>query len=382
MKKEEAIRSCLVGRSNGRLGKEVMNCMKKENGKRTWAGIVMALGVIGMSLFFVQMAVAANYTIAASAGANGTIAPSGNVGVPSGAKKVFTITPAAKFIIGTLLVDGAPVAPYKTYTFTNVTAAHTISVTFAPDADDDGFSNDQELNGITLADGTFVPGKNTINQATGQSYARADRLDPDSKDLFLFLVPAIPSKFPSNPYELLFQSGLPITIHVINPSQAASDRTVSPYPTGSAQKAVRVTESLDPGVKTPTDTTIIFGLSDRGVELDSVTIYTQRILNYLLTTCNNCSGLPCGTATSGCRDSFTNSFGQGLFDQYIKHTIAHEVGHAVQLTSTYNANYNGYHYASGTNVEMDQAIFYKSDQFLFNIGTAFTSADQQAVKLK
>jgi hypothetical protein len=75
-----------------------------------------------------------SYTITASAGANGTITPSGAVSVVGGTNKTFTITAAACYKIATVLVDGinnAAAVSSGTYTFTNVTAAHTISATFS-----------------------------------------------------------------------------------------------------------------------------------------------------------------------------------------------------------------------------------------------------------
>jgi hypothetical protein len=74
------------------------------------------------------------WTITASAGANGSIAPSGAVSVPNGADQTFTITPDTGYHVATLTVDGSPVTPPVTgYTFTNVTANHTIAASFAED---------------------------------------------------------------------------------------------------------------------------------------------------------------------------------------------------------------------------------------------------------
>jgi hypothetical protein len=72
-----------------------------------------------------------NYTITASAGAGGSISPSGAVTVPSGGNKTFTITPGACYHVAGVLVDNNPVGPVTNYTFTNVTSSHTISASFA-----------------------------------------------------------------------------------------------------------------------------------------------------------------------------------------------------------------------------------------------------------
>ncbi|RYD64392.1 MAG: hypothetical protein EOP83_09865, partial [Verrucomicrobiaceae bacterium] len=71
------------------------------------------------------------HTITASAGANGTISPSGAVSANQGVNTPFTITPEPGYHIVNVLVDGAPVGAVTNYTFSNVTANHTISASFA-----------------------------------------------------------------------------------------------------------------------------------------------------------------------------------------------------------------------------------------------------------
>ena len=71
------------------------------------------------------------HIINASSGANGSVSPSGSSNVNQGSDKSYTITPVAGYHVEDVLVDGASVGALTTYTFTNVTAAHTISVTFA-----------------------------------------------------------------------------------------------------------------------------------------------------------------------------------------------------------------------------------------------------------
>ena len=70
------------------------------------------------------------HTITATAGANGSISPSGNVEVVEGADQTFTITANDGYEIESLKVDGAAVSTAPSYTFTNVRAAHTIEATF------------------------------------------------------------------------------------------------------------------------------------------------------------------------------------------------------------------------------------------------------------
>ncbi|MCX6345090.1 MAG: hypothetical protein NT018_08445, partial [Armatimonadetes bacterium] len=71
------------------------------------------------------------YTITASAGAGGVISPSGAVSVIQGNNQTFTITPNAGYAILQVTVDSVNKGAITTYTFSNVTANHTISATFA-----------------------------------------------------------------------------------------------------------------------------------------------------------------------------------------------------------------------------------------------------------
>ncbi|WP_129689589.1 S8 family serine peptidase [Gottfriedia acidiceleris] len=72
------------------------------------------------------------YTIVASAEGNGTISPSGILSVDEGANQTFKITPdKGNYEVATFKVDGvAAQLTNNTYTFTNITKNHTISVTF------------------------------------------------------------------------------------------------------------------------------------------------------------------------------------------------------------------------------------------------------------
>lgn len=71
------------------------------------------------------------YTINASAGANGSITPSGAVSVNQGVNKPFTITPDEGYEIASVLVDGVSVGAVAEHTFLNVAANHSISASFA-----------------------------------------------------------------------------------------------------------------------------------------------------------------------------------------------------------------------------------------------------------
>jgi hypothetical protein len=72
-----------------------------------------------------------NHTITVTATNHGLVNPSGAVSVGDGNDQAFTITPDTNYEVDDVLVDGASVGPVLTYTFTNVTADHTLGVTFA-----------------------------------------------------------------------------------------------------------------------------------------------------------------------------------------------------------------------------------------------------------
>ena len=71
------------------------------------------------------------YTIAASAGANGSISPSGIVVVSYGMNRTFAITAGTNYHVEDVRVNGVSVGAVTSYTFTNVTRNHTIQASFA-----------------------------------------------------------------------------------------------------------------------------------------------------------------------------------------------------------------------------------------------------------
>ncbi|NJM14578.1 MAG: carbohydrate-binding protein [Bacteroidales bacterium] len=79
---------------------------------------------------FENLADEVQYTINATAGSNGSISPSGAINVSEGGDQTFTITPNSGYQIANVLVNGTSVGAVSSYTFSNVTANHTISATF------------------------------------------------------------------------------------------------------------------------------------------------------------------------------------------------------------------------------------------------------------
>ena len=70
------------------------------------------------------------YTIKATAGAGGSISPSGNASVREGRDQTFTITPDKGYAVANVKIDGKSIGAAKSYTFENVSRPHTIEVIF------------------------------------------------------------------------------------------------------------------------------------------------------------------------------------------------------------------------------------------------------------
>ena len=70
------------------------------------------------------------YTISVTAGKGGTISPSGSVRVQKGGSLTLTITPDKGYVVSSVKIDGKSVGAVKSYTLTNVTGSHAITVTF------------------------------------------------------------------------------------------------------------------------------------------------------------------------------------------------------------------------------------------------------------
>jgi hypothetical protein len=87
--------------------------------------------VTGSHTVVVTMAIN-TYNITVNAGANGSITPPGPLGVNYGDTPTFTITPATGCHINDVLVDSASMGALSSYTFSPVSANHTLSASFLP----------------------------------------------------------------------------------------------------------------------------------------------------------------------------------------------------------------------------------------------------------
>ena len=81
-------------------------------------------------VFAADLHAADEYTITATAGNNGSISPSGAVPVNSGDSRTFTITSNTGYHVADVTVDGISQGAINSYTFSNVTANHTIQASF------------------------------------------------------------------------------------------------------------------------------------------------------------------------------------------------------------------------------------------------------------
>ena len=76
------------------------------------------------------LTLASQHTITATAGENGSISPSGVITVNDGYSQTFTITPGEGYRIQGVEVDGVSVGVATSYTFSDVTANHSINAIF------------------------------------------------------------------------------------------------------------------------------------------------------------------------------------------------------------------------------------------------------------
>ena len=115
-------------------GSTAFTITKPSVGTHTLNAAYAAQGNFGASsasgTLTVSQATAVNYTIIATAGPQGSINPSGTISVHSGEDKKFEIKPDPKHVIEDVRVDGVSQGQVASYTFTNVTANHTIDATF------------------------------------------------------------------------------------------------------------------------------------------------------------------------------------------------------------------------------------------------------------
>jgi hypothetical protein len=127
--------------------------------------IVIALLLVSITILSsFAVAESANvYTITATANVNGSISPSGTISVVAGGSQTLTITPDPRYQILSVIVDGANKGAVGTYTFTNVTANHTIAAYFK--------AVTYTITATAEADGAISsPGVNTVNPKSSMTF--------------------------------------------------------------------------------------------------------------------------------------------------------------------------------------------------------------------
>jgi uncharacterized repeat protein (TIGR01451 family) len=103
------------------------------------------------------------YTLIATAGPNGTIVPSGALTVDHGGNLSFTITPSPGYHVSDVKVDGGSVGAVTSYTFSNITSAHTIEAIFA--------INQHTIIATAGSNGTITPsGTATVDHGGSQTF--------------------------------------------------------------------------------------------------------------------------------------------------------------------------------------------------------------------
>ena len=90
-----------------------------------------------------RFGMATRWLITGAAGPDGSIRPAGDVYVAEGMNQSYSIVPNLGYRVSGVLVDGNPVGTLAAYTFTNVTADHTIDAGFTVL---EGWPNDALLN--------------------------------------------------------------------------------------------------------------------------------------------------------------------------------------------------------------------------------------------
>ncbi|MBI4775846.1 MAG: hypothetical protein HY788_17020 [Deltaproteobacteria bacterium] len=109
---------------------------------RVWAGNDAGESAPAVGPAFTLQTVSTTYAINASAGAHGSITPTGATTIPQGSAQTYAITPASGYQVSSVLVDGVSIGNVTTYTFQNVQANHTITVSFKTAGPDYDINND------------------------------------------------------------------------------------------------------------------------------------------------------------------------------------------------------------------------------------------------
>ena len=291
--------------------------------------------------------------------------------------------------IGILLGSGLLAAlalmtfPVATEAFVNcgqdqTTLCNNANSTSATDCDQDGFTDYEECTGLVAgSNGSFLS-FNGYNNRTIVSN-NPEYLDPKLRDVFVVLNRFQPtsttdtrsSLIPSGSLSSLLssyasQSGLNVRVHEIQEPAGATDReVVYRDSSGTYQKALRLTESLDASSD--------YGSGNWGTPnaQDKATVWTQMIKDRIDRECANYTANNCVDTVGGVGPA-------AVTENYIKYVLSHEAAHMNKLTRDSVASYGGNHYQSSTRgTIMEQGVVSGSSQgkWRFYIPTTFRSTN-------
>jgi Putative metal-binding motif len=130
----EVVTGTIPAQPAGTTVKYIISAWNTNGGGELFAnsGNCNSCGAISNSSGATVFSYTVNPVITASAGANGSISPSGSVNIAYNGNQTFNFTPNSGFKIGDVLVNSVSVGNPSSYTFNNVTSNQTISVSFVP----------------------------------------------------------------------------------------------------------------------------------------------------------------------------------------------------------------------------------------------------------
>ncbi len=156
------------------------------------------------------------YNITVTQGANGTISP-GTTLVDYGTNSpAFTITPNIGYYIASVTVDGGNVGAVSSYTFNDVTAAHTITAAFA--------INTYTITATAGANGTITPSSATVNYGGTQAFTITPNTGYSVATVTVDSVVQAPSTYSSGTYTFTNVTGP----HTISATFSIRNYTVGP----------------------------------------------------------------------------------------------------------------------------------------------------------
>ena len=178
------------------------------------------------------------YAITATQSANGMISPGGSTNVNYGGSQTYTITPDTGYSVDTVTVDGSSVTPATSYTFSNVTATHSITATYAPNNYTliyNGGANGT-INGVATQMVAYLTSGSAVTAVANPGYGFANWSDgvttATRTDTALIGGTNVTATYTNNTYTLTYAGGAGGSI------SGSTNQTVAYLTSGSAVTAV------------------------------------------------------------------------------------------------------------------------------------------------